>query len=118
MIVVKIYMWPGGDRSREHLLSQATIDLQGVAPTDDPANGIVKSERMYRVQILKDTEFGGPGDGAVIHPDAVSESQVWRAEMVRGHRLGHGASARGVWDLVGGALKVLLRGRLAPYKKV
>lgn len=114
MLVVKVYMWPGGDQDREHLVCQGTLDCQGVAAHDDGT--VKKGERRYRVRLLKGTLFGGPGDGDDVRPDNVPRSKVWKEAMVRGHRPdGRGSAARGVWDLVGGALKVILGRRLSPY---
>ncbi len=55
MIVVKIYLWPGGDQKRESLLSQAAIDCQGV-------------------------QFGDPKDG-----ERPENGPLWRSGAVRGH---------------------------------
>ena len=116
MLVVKVYLWPGGRRDREELLSQATIDMQGIAHHDDPALGVKRGERRYRVRLLKGTRFGGLGDDVDVNPHLVSKSKVWREGTVRGHLPGgRGRAARGTWDLIGGALKALLGSRLDPY---
>ena len=107
MIVVKVCMWPEGDRSRERLLSLAAIDCIGVASVDIPAQGIVKGERAYRVRLFKDTDYGGPKEG-----QNLEAASVWRTGYVRGHMPG----PRGVWDLLGGALKLVLGDRLSDYK--
>lgn len=117
MIVVKVYMWPQGDETQARLLSQATIDFQFEAKADDEALGVRKGERAYRVTLLKDTQFGGPKDGDEIRPVLVDSGKVWRNGRVRGHMpKATGADARGVWDLIGGALKVLLGNRLERYR--
>jgi hypothetical protein len=112
MIVVKVYMWPHGDQSEERLLTQATIDFQGEAKTDAP--GVVRGERAYRVQLLKEVMFNGPREGDEIRPTIVSREKVWKGGFVRGHLPGVGQ--RGTWDLIGGALKVLLGERLDRYQ--
>lgn len=113
MLVIKVYMWPMGKQALEHLISQATISLQGVARHDE--GEIKKGERVYLVRLLKGVTYGGPKDGDdLCRPPS---SKVWRKGMVFGHRPGgKGAAARGEWDLIGGALKALLGGRLAPYR--
>ena len=55
-----------------------------------------------------DTSFGGP-DGS--KPLPASERALWKQGTVRGHMPG----PRGAWDLVGGALKVLIGPRLTEY---
>ena len=112
MIVVKVYMWPHGDQAEERLLTQATIDFQGEAKQD--GDGIVRGERAYRVQLLKETMFNGPREGDEIRPSIVSGEKVWKGGFVRGHFPGVGK--RGTWDLIGGALKVLLGERLDRYQ--
>ena len=107
MVVVKIYMWPGGDQSRERLLSQASIACIGEASQDQ--GDVRRGERAYRVRLFKDTSFRGPRDGEDLA--RLPRSKVWREGTVRGHRPGQ----RGAWDLVGGALQVLLGRRLRPY---
>ncbi len=114
MLVVKVYMWPGGDKTKERLQCQATLDCIGVANHDDDALGVREGERAYRVRLLKGVQFGGPNDDADVRPDLVPASKVWRQGIVRGHRP-NGRPARGAWDIVGGALKVLLGNRLNPY---
>lgn len=110
MIVVRVYMRPGGDEKQERLLSTATFACVGQATEDVPALGVRKGERVYRVRLLKDAEFGGPKTDQ----DDVHLAQVWREDTVRGHMPG----PRGVWDLVGGALRVMLGSRLSPYVQV
>ena len=113
MMVVKVYMWPGGDQTREWLMTQATFSLLGRALRDAPELGVVRGERSYRVQLLKDTSFGGPADGKDVRPRQLRKRDVWREILVRGHRPGgKGRAARGVWDLVGGALGVMLGSRI------
>lgn len=106
MVVVKVCMWPGGDRTRERVLSVAAIDLIGEATEDCPRDNVRKGERMYRVRLFKDTSFGGP-DGS----GDLSSAPLWRRGKVRGHIPGR----RGAWDLVGGALRHLLGARLNDY---
>jgi hypothetical protein len=105
MVVVKILMWPGGDRARERVLSIATLSLLGQAAADRPDLGVVRGERAYRVRLFKDTQFGGP-DGL-----SLPLAGVWHQGTVRGHLPG----PRGGWDLLGGALRCLLHGRLDAY---
>jgi hypothetical protein len=106
MLVVKVCMWPAGDRTKERVLSVAALDCTGQANADRPDIGVRKGERRYRVRLFKDVEFGGP-DGST----DLETAPVWRAGYVRGHIPG----PRGVWDLVGGALKRILKDRLDPY---
>lgn len=108
MVVVKVCMWPQGDRTKERVLSVAAIDLLGQANEDRPEIGVRKGERRYRVRLFKDTSFHGP-DGSKDLP--VSERALWKHGTVRGHMPG----PRGAWDLVGGALRVLLGSRLDDY---
>lgn len=114
MIVVKIYMWPFGDKSKERLLGQAAIDNRGVAREDDPERNIVRGERRYGVRIFKGERFGGPGDDVDVSGKQPKRT-VWKEGTVRGHRPRAGRRSRGEWDLVGGALKVLLGNRLDDY---
>ena len=108
MIVVKIEMWPKGDASKARVLSIATLARIGVAKA---AVGVTRvGERAYTVRLLRDVEFGGP-DGS--DPVALRAGTVWREGSVRGHTPGVGQ--RGTWDLLGGALKVLLGNRLNQY---
>jgi hypothetical protein len=107
MLVVKICMWPGGDRRREKVLSVGALDCVGIAQKADPDQGVVAGERAYKVRLFKDTAFGGP-DGAA----GLEHAPVWREGRIRGHIPG----SRGTWDLVGGALRELLGERLRPYK--
>lgn len=111
MMVVKVYMWPGGDADAEELLCQATFDCQGEATRDAPELGVRQGERGYRVRLLKGPRFGGPGEGAEVRPQYVQKRKVWKEGFVRGHLPGR----RGEWDLIGGALRVLLGSRLNPY---
>lgn len=111
MVVARIEMWPGGDHKRKFTLAIGTWACLGVAQRDDPAQGVRKGERAYRVRLFKDTSFNGP-DGS--DPDAIvcpRARDVWKEHLVRGHMPG----PRGVWDLLGGALDVLLGGRLRGY---
>ncbi|MCI0347116.1 MAG: hypothetical protein L0221_17020, partial [Chloroflexi bacterium] len=95
-------------RDAARLLSTAALDCIGVAKRDDPVQGVKQGERAYRVRIFKDAQFGGPG-----LDDDLGHAPVWRQGFVRGHIPGVGR--RGTWDLLGGALGVLLKGRLDPY---
>lgn len=115
MVVVKVYLWPQGDQAQEELLGQATLSCVGEAKRDDPARGVLKGERAYDVQILKAPRYGGPDDGDDVRPSN-TKGKVWRSGRVRGHLpRGPGRHSRGEWDLIGGALKVLLGGRLRTY---
>jgi hypothetical protein len=105
MVVVSLCMWPGGDRARQRVLSVATLSLLGQAAADRPDLGVLRGERAYRVRLSKDTQFGGP-DGL-----SLPLAGVWRQGTVRGHLPG----PRGGWDLLGGALRCLLHGRLHAY---
>ena len=110
MLVVKVYMWPGGDHAKERLLSVARLDLWGIARTN--SQGCRQGERAYRVLLLKDVAAGAPNWDE--HPERVldpGERQVWRGGFIRGHMLG----PRGGWDLLGGALRELLGHRLRDY---
>tara|TARA_B100001989_G_scaffold240807_1_gene206193 strand:- start:749 stop:1207 length:459 start_codon:yes stop_codon:yes gene_type:complete len=104
VLLVKIYMVPEGDESRAHLLSQATIDLQGTR----------EDGRWYRARLLKAPRFGGPGEGDPVRPHLVPEAQTFRSGWVGGHN----PNIRGEWDLLGGALRALLGARLDPYRPV
>lgn len=106
MLVVKVEMWPGGDSTKARVMSVAAIDLLGQANADRPEIGVRKGERRYRVRLFKDTAFGGPDASGDL-----TNAPVWRGGRVRGHIAGR----RGVWDLIGGAIKVLLRDRLDDY---
>ena len=53
MMVVEVWMWPKGDRSRRYFLGAAAADLQGMAVEDDPERGLKKGERWYRIRALK-----------------------------------------------------------------
>lgn len=116
MMVVKVYMWPGGEQEQEYLLAQSTFVCLGEARRDCPARGILEGERAYDVAVLKGPRFGGPEDGADVRPSAIAPRQVWREGRVRGHHpRGPGRHSRGEWDLIGGALKVLLGRRIRTY---
>jgi len=108
MVVVKLCMWPGGRRADERVLSVATLTCLGEARADAPEQGIRKGERMYRIRVFKDVAFNGP-DGST----DLAEAPVWREGIVRGHVPGR----RGGWDLLGGALRLLLGDRLDDYKR-
>ncbi len=108
VVVVRVWMWPKGIREQARLLSTAALDFTGVALRDDLASGVVQGERAYRVRLFKDREFGGPGE-----TDDLQRAKVWMTGSVRGHLPGLGR--RGVWDLLGGSLKVILGSRLSPY---
>lgn len=99
MMVVKVYMWPGGDSAKARLLGAATLALTGVSNT-----------RSYDVRLLKDTSFAGPSTDEAIHAAACA-GPVWRRGEVRGHRPGD----RGIWDLLGAALHKVLGRRLQSY---
>lgn len=105
MVVVKVFMWPGGDESQERLMSVMTLACKGE----------LKGERRYEVRAFKDAAFlSDPQileDPAALHRGA--REHLWRTEVIRGHFPG----PRGVWDLVGGALKVTLGDRLARYRR-
>lgn len=115
MIVVKVFLWPGGYQEGERLISQATIALEGIDESAPDRQRRVRAERWYRVRLLKGVAFGGPKDGANLSREP--RSKVWREGLVFGHSPGgKGAAARGEWDLIGGALKVLLGERLGTYR--
>jgi hypothetical protein len=100
MLVLRVEMWPGGDVTKKRTIGLAALALQGVTP---------EGVRSYVVKLFKAPEFGGPAtDEAVL-----SDPAVWRQGVVTGHVAG----PRGTWDLIGGALKVLLSERLNSYKK-
>jgi len=110
MLLIQVHLIPRGDLSRKRLWSQATIDLQGIANEDDGVHR--RGERWYRVRLLKGGRFGGPGPDDDPRPHAVPERQVWKEGWVRGHFPGR----RGEWDLIGGALKLMLGSRLNSYR--
>lgn len=113
MLVIKIELWPMGREDRKRLWAQGVIDCIGVAKRDDPELGVKKGERAYRVRLLKAPRFKGPKENEV---HDVPKSKVWREGFVRGHiPTKPGRGSRGEWDLLGGALKVLLGNRLADY---
>ncbi len=115
MMVVEVWMWPRGDRSKRRFLGAGAFDCQGVASHDDHERGVRKGERWYRVRLTKMPRFGGPG------PEELEQAlrsglkkHLWKTELVRGHMPGQ----RGTWDLIGGALKLMLGRRLQPYREV
>lgn len=97
MVVVKICLWPKGDRTAERVLAVGSLTLI------DQADGV----RTYKARLFKDPAFGGP-DGS----GDLAGAPVWREGTITGHRPG----ARGGWDLLGGALRELLGSRLASYR--
>lgn len=111
MIVVKVCMWPGGDPAHERVECIGLIDFQAQAKTDDASLGVRQGERAYRVRLLKMPQFGGPDGSDPERLRAPRASDVWREGYVRGHQPG----PRGAWDLLGGALAVLLGSRLGGY---
>ncbi len=105
MVVVKVYMWPRGDHEREELLGVGTLALEQVTATG----------RSYRVTILKLASFIEGGAERLADPRTIHRPRskdVWK----RGHVRGHNPSYRGPWDLLGGALRELLGGRLRSYR--
>lgn len=104
MIVTRIYMWPKGAREQARLLSTAALSCIGQATRDE--GNVRQGERAYNVRLFKDVEFGGPTDSTDLQT-----AKVWRSDQIRGHMPG----PRGVWDLLGGAMKVVLGNRLNPY---
>lgn len=109
MLVVTFSMWPSGSRKDQRVLSLAALDCIGQARHDAPEQGVRMGERAYRVRLFKDVAFGGP-DGS----GDLDRAPIWRGGRIRGHMPG----ARGTFDLVGGALKLLLGPRLAAYVQV
>ncbi len=107
MVVVHLEMWPGGVESAKYTLGVAKLSLLGVATTDRADEDIIRGERVYHCTLYKDTAFGGPATISAAKP-----SQVWRSGKVRGHLPG----PRGIWDLLGGALKGVLGTRLQRYR--
>jgi len=72
-----------------------------------------EGERRYQVKLLKDAQFSKldlNDPGAVRRPPG---REVWRQGWVRGHFPGR----RGIWDLVGGALNMMLGSRLVSYRR-
>ncbi len=105
MILVQVFMVPQGTGPRR-LLTQATLSCVGEATRDLPEAGVTKGSRAYRVVLHKDTAFGGPGEDADLRG-----ARPWKTGTVVGHRPG----PRGVWDLLGGALRAVLGSRLDGY---
>ncbi len=96
MLEVTATMWPLGRQDRAYEMASLWLACQG----QDQATG----ERSYKVALGKDKAFKGrPRD---------PQGPVWRRGFIAGHRAG----PRGVWDLVGGALGVLLGSRLHGYR--
>lgn len=109
MVVIKAMMWPGGSPGMEYPLSIATLTCTGHAPET--------GERCYEVRLLKGHRFGGPGPDDVERIRQPKSRDVWRSFVVRGHfPARRGGQARGLWDLLGGALKVGLGFRLNSYQ--
>lgn len=113
MLIVQVSMTPGGDFSKLRTLAYATITNVGVAREDRPDLGVKRGERAYRVRLFKDAEFGGPTTLDELRDCVSSGRKVWREFGVRGHMPG----PRGVWDLVGGALREGLGSRLNDYRR-
>lgn len=105
MILIQVFMVPQGTGPRR-LLTQATLSCVGEATRDLPEAGVTKGSRAYRVVLHKDTAFGGPGEDADLRG-----ARPWKTGTVVGHRPG----PRGVWDLLGGALRAVLGSRLDGY---
>lgn len=104
MMIVKVVMWPGGDASKERILSVATFTCVHA----DPATG----ERSYEARILKDAEF--IHGGSLTDPNFVRSpgiSNLWRIRRVGGHVPGR----RGTWDLIGAFLAGVLGDRIKGY---
>ena len=99
MMVVLTEMWPEGDGSRRYPLSVATFTCMG--------QSAVPGDRLYRVRLYRDAQFGGP-----TAKGPLASASTWRVGLVRGHVPGR----RGVWDLVGGAISALLGERLTGYR--
>jgi len=115
MVVIKAFMWPNGDPSKEQFISAATLTCVGRLPEDDPSTGLAANTRLYRLTILKGESFGGPGLEALpTKARSPHHSDVWRKAHVGGHRPGR----RGLWDVLGGALGSVLGGRLTDYRKL
>lgn len=111
MVVLRAEVWPQGDATKARSLGIATLALVEVMPT---------GERAYDVRFWKAPTAGGLDVGcgelsadvveAIISPRPTA---IWRRGQVRGHwplRLG-------VWDVIGGAAKVLLGDRLTDYRR-
>lgn len=104
MIVVKVFMWPGGDSSRERLLEQATISLDLGTRAEDELAG-------YTVVLQKAPRFGGPDEP---DPTQSVRGYAWKRGRVEGFP--RKSKVYGVWDLLRGALNVTLKGRWEPPK--
>ena len=100
MDVVKLCMWPKGSRQGERVLAIGTL----ACISQNQAG-----QRTYRVRLYKDTAFGGPDGSGDLH-----DGQIWREGIVGGHVPGR----RGGWDLLGGALRLMLGPRLNPYRRI
>jgi hypothetical protein len=107
MMVLKLEMWPMGRHEKARCIGIATFSLVGL-------HQATKS-RGYDVVLFKAPQFGGPGPDEVERIKARRRKDVWRTGRVAGHTPGVGK--RGTWDLIGGALNVLLGRRLQQYFK-
>ena len=115
MVVIKAFMWPGGDPSKEQFISAATLTCIGRIPDDDRPTGLIANTRLYRLTILKGVDFGGPGlESLPTTARSPHHTDVWRKTHVGGHQPGR----RGLWDVLGGALQSALGGRLVDYRKL
>lgn len=115
MVVVKLYMWPEGDPTREHFIAAGTLDLLGIVAERDDATDLPPRSRFYRFRAFKGVHFGGPTMEAIRAARGQLPSRdVWRQCFIGGH-LPH---SRGVWDVLGGAIRECLSQRLAPYRRL
>lgn len=102
-MVVKAYMWPGGNPDREYFMGAATFALEEIESD---------GKRAYKVTLLKNPNFGGPVESELAeHYD--NPRKIWRQGRIRGHAY----PQRGAWDLIGGALREMLGSRLRDYKR-
>ena len=115
MVVIKAYMWPGGDPSQERFLSAATLTCLGRTFEDDEFTGLPQNTRLYRLVMLKAAKFGGPGEADLpATARAPKASDVWRKSHVGGHR----PERRGLLDVLAGGLLGALGRRLDGYRKL
>lgn len=106
MVVIKALMYPQGHKSGAYTLGIASLTCLAQARRDDPTLNVTSGERVYDVKLFKAPEFNGPTEEP--------EGSIWKRGVIRGHQ----PTYRGVWDLLGGSLKQILRSRIDKYREV